>query len=116
MLTADHRLVPGGMKIREHSFAEAAELAYFGARVLHPSTIEPAMTRGIPVRILNSRRPDASGTTVAHRSRKTGVAVKSIAAKKGIVVIDVKSHRMLMAHGFLKSMFEVFDRWEVSSR
>ena len=113
MLTADHRLVPEGMKIRELSFAEAAELAYFGARVLHPSTIEPAVSQDIPVRILNSRRPGASGTTIAPRCRKTGVAVKSIAAKKGIVVIDVKAHRMLMAHGFLKSMFEVFDRLEV---
>jgi aspartate kinase len=113
MLTADHRLVPEGKKIRELSFAEAAELAYFGARVLHPSTIEPAVSRDIPVRILNSRRPHASGTTIASRSRKTGVAVKSIAAKKGITVIDVKSLRMLMAHGFLKSMFELFDRHEV---
>lgn len=113
MLTADHRLVAEGRKIAELSFAEAAELAYFGARVLHPSTIEPAVSRGIPVKILNSRRPDASGTTITPHCRKTGVAVKSIAAKKGIVVIDVKSHRMLMAHGFLKSMFEVFDRLEV---
>jgi aspartate kinase len=113
MLTADSRVVPEGMKIRELSFAEAAELAYFGARVLHPSTIEPAVSRNIPVKILNSRRPGVSGTTIAPHCRKTGVAVKSIAAKKGIVVIDVKSHRMLMAHGFLKSMFEVFDRLEV---
>ena len=113
MLTADNRLVPEGKTIRELSFAEAAELAYFGARVLHPSTIEPAVSKNIPVRILNSRRPHASGTTVAPRCRKTGVGVKSIAAKKGITVIDVKSHRMLMAHGFLKSMFEVFDRLEV---
>ena len=113
MLTADHRLVPDSMKIRELSFAEAAELAYFGARVLHPSTIEPAVSRGIPVRILNSRRPSASGTTITPQGRKSGVAVKSIAAKKGITVIDVKSHRMLMAHGFLKSMFEVFDHLEV---
>ena len=114
MLTADHRLVPEGKKIRELSFAEAAELAYFGARVLHPATIEPAVSRDIPVRILNSRRPSASGTTIASRARKTGVAVKSIAAKKGITVIDVKSLRMLMAHGFLRSMFELFDRHEVS--
>ena len=113
MLTADHRLVPEGKKIRELSFAEAAELAYFGARVLHPATIEPAVSRNIPVRILNSRRPGATGTTITSHSRKTGVAVKSIAAKKGITVIDVKSLRMLMAHGFLRSMFELFDRHEV---
>lgn len=113
MLTADHRLVPDGMKIRELSFAEAAELAYFGSRVLHPSTIEPALSRNIPVRILNSRRPAASGTKITAGSRKTGVAVKSIAAKKGITVVHVQSLRMLMAHGFLRSMFEVFDRHEV---
>lgn len=113
MLTADHRLVPEGKKIRELSFAEAAELAYFGARVLHPATIEPAVSRNIPVRILNSRRPAATGTTIASRVRKSGVAVKSIAAKKGITLIDVKSLRMLMAHGFLRSMFELFDRHEV---
>ena len=111
MLTADHRLVPEGKKIRELSFAEAAELAYFGARVLHPATI--AVSRNIPVRILNSRRPSASGTTIASRARKSGVAVKSIATKKGITLIDVKSLRMLMAHGFLRSMFELFDRHEV---
>ncbi len=113
VLTADHRLVPEGKKIRELSFAEAAELAYFGARVLHPATIEPAVSRNIPVRILNSRRPSASGTTIASRARKSGVAVKSIATKKGITLIDVKSLRMLMAHGFLRSMFELFDRHEV---
>ena len=114
MLTADHRIVPESRKIRELSFDEAAELAYFGARVLHPATIEPAVARNIPVRILNSRRPDASGTTITARLRRAGVPVKSIAVKKGITVIDVKSHRMLMAHGFLKSMFDVFDRHEVS--
>jgi len=114
MLTADHRLVPESMKIREMSFAEAAELAYFGAKVLHPSTIEPAMARDIPVRILNSRRPASPGTTIAARARKTGVAVKSIAAKKGITVVHVHSLRMLMAHGFLRAIFEVFDRYQVS--
>lgn len=113
MLTADHRVVPESKKIRELTFAEAAELAYFGARVLHPATIEPAVSRDIPVRILNSRRSRATGTTITSRSTKTEVAVKSIAAKKGITVIDVKSLRMLMAHGFLRSMFELFDRHEV---
>jgi len=114
MLTADHRVVPEGMKIRELSFAEAAELATFGAKVLHPSTIEPAVARDIPVRILNSLRPDSRGTTITARSRRTGVAVKSIAAKKGATMVHVHSLGMLMAHGFLKSMFEVFDRHQVS--
>ncbi len=117
MLTADSRIVREGMKVRELSFREAAELAYFGAKVLHPATIEPAMARDIPVRILNSRRPDSSGTrittTTAKQSGESAVALKSIAAKKGITTIHVRSLRMLMAHGFLRSMFEVFDRHEV---
>jgi aspartate kinase len=117
MLTADSRIVGEGMKVRELSFAEAAELAYFGAKVLHPATIEPAMSRDIPVRILNSRYPNSSGTRItASKARSKGpvAAVKSIAAKKGITTIHVQSLRMLMAHGFLRSMFEVFDRHEVS--
>jgi aspartate kinase len=114
MLTADSRIVPGGMKIRELSFSEAAELAYFGAKVLHPSTIEPAVDLNIPVRILNSRRPGAEGTRITAGSRKMGVAVKSIAVKKGITIVHVQSLRMLMAHGFLRSIFEVFDRHEIS--
>jgi aspartate kinase len=113
MLTADHRVVPGAKKIRELAFAEAAELAYFGARVLHPATVEPAVSRDIPVLILNSRRPGAAGTRITSRARKSGVPVKSIAAKKGITVVDVRSLGMLMAHGFLGSMFEIFDRHEV---
>jgi aspartate kinase len=117
MLTADSRIVADGMKVRELSFAEAAELAYFGAKVLHPATIEPAMARDIPVKILNSRRPDSTGTRITAtktRPRESTVAVKSIATKKGITTIHVQSLRMLMAHGFLRSMFEVFDRYEVS--
>ena len=116
MLTADSRIVREGMKVRELSFAEAAELAYFGAKVLHPATIEPAMARDIPVKILNSRRPDSSGTRITAGTMQSGesaVAVKSIAAKKGITIVHVQSLRMLMAHGFLSSMFEVFDRHEV---
>lgn len=114
MLTADARVVPDCMKIRELSFSEAAELAYFGAKVLHPATIEPAMERNIPVRILNSSRPDGDGTVITAAPKRTGMMVKSIAAKKGITVVHVQSLRMLMAHGFLRAMFEVFDRHEVS--
>ena len=114
MLTADSRIVPGCMKVREISFEEAAELAYFGAKVLHPSTIEPAVSSAIPVRILNSRRPRASGTRITVSPEKIEFPVKSIAVKKGITTVHVQSLRMLMAHGFLRSMFEVFDRHEVS--
>jgi aspartate kinase len=113
MLTADSRVVPDSLKIRELSFAEAAELAYFGARVLHPSTIEPAVSRHIPVRILNSRHPERSGTAIRHDSSRAGVPVKSIASKQGITVVQVRSLRMLMAHGFLRAIFEVFDRHQV---
>jgi aspartate kinase len=113
MLTADSRVVPDSLKIRELSFAEAAELAYFGARVLHPSTIEPAVSRHIPVRILNSRHPERSGTAIRHDSSRAGVPVKSIASKRGITVVQVRSLRMLMAHGFLRAIFEVFDRHQV---
>jgi aspartate kinase len=114
MLTADSRIVTHGMKVRELSFAEAAELAYFGAKVLHPSTIEPAVSLDIPVRILNSHRPEAAGTKITSSSEKTDVAVKSIAVKKGITIVHVQSLRMLMAHGFLQSMFEVFERNAIS--
>jgi aspartate kinase len=114
MLTADSRIVAECMKVREISFEEAAELAYFGAKVLHPSTIEPAVSSSIPVRILNSRRPRASGTKITVSPNRTEFPVKSIAVKKGITIVHVRSLRMLMAHGFLRSMFEVFDRHEVS--
>jgi aspartate kinase len=113
MLTADSRIVSQCMKIRELSFAEAAELAYFGAKVLHPSTIEPAVSLSIPVRILNSSRPEAGGTTITSQS-KEAVAVKSIAVKKGVTRVGVQSFRSLIAHEFLRSIFEVLDRYEVS--
>jgi aspartate kinase len=114
MLTADSRIVPQSMKVRELCFAEAAELAYFGAKVLHPSTIEPAVALDIPVRIMNSRRPGSTGTGITSRSKKADVAVKSIAVKRDITIVHVQSLRMLMAHGFLRSMFDVFERYEIS--
>ncbi len=114
MLTADHRIVPEGLAIRELSFREAAELAYFGAKVLHPATIEPALARNIPVRILESSRPQERGTWITASPRKTGPPVKSIASKRGITVVHVRSLRMLMAHGFLNAIFEVFDRFEIA--
>jgi aspartate kinase len=114
MLTADSRVVSQAMKIREMSFAEAAELAYFGAKVLHPASIEPAVSSSIPVRILNSLRPEVSGTTITSGAKKAGVAVKSIAVKKAVTIVHLHSLRMLKAHGFLRTMFEIFDRYEVS--
>jgi aspartate kinase len=112
MLTADPTIMPGGHRVKTISFAEAAELAYFGAKVLHPATLVPAMERNIPVLILNSRRPDTPGTRIVAESVACGNVVKSIACKRQIFVLNIHSTRMLMAHGFLRRIFEVFDRFE----
>jgi aspartate kinase len=115
MLTADPRIVAAPQIVPQLSFGEASELAYFGAKVLHPSTILPAVARDIPVRILNSKVKGASGTLIASHeiaSRRDGIA--AIACKRGITVIDITSTRMLMAHGFLRRVFEVFERHRTS--
>jgi aspartate kinase len=112
MLTADPTILPGGHRVKTISFAEASELAYFGAKVLHPSTVIPAVERNIPVLILNSRRPDVSGTRIVSETVHCSNAVKSIACKRRIVLVNIHSTRMLMAHGFLRRIFEVFDRHE----
>ena len=114
MLTADPRVFPSGHRVKSISFAEAAELAYFGAKVLHPSTVLPAMERDIPVVILNSRRPEVSGTRIVREAVPCRNAVKSIACKNNITLVNITSTRMLMAHGFLRRIFEVFDRYETS--
>ncbi len=114
VLTADPCVVPDAKKIKVMSFREAAELAYFGARVLHPSTILPAVKKNIPVYVLNSRRPNTNGTLIASDPPKTSSAVKSIAFKKGITVINILSTRMLMAYGFLESIFSVFSKWKTA--
>lgn len=111
MLTCDPRVLPGGRRIRTVSFDEAAEMAYFGAKVLHPATVQPAMEKGIPVRILNSRRPEVEGTLIVSTAVASSNPVKSIACKRGITVVHIRSLRMLMAHGFLRRIFEVFDRY-----
>jgi aspartate kinase len=112
MLTADPSILPGGHRVRTISFAEAAELAYFGAKVLHPATVLPAIEKNIPVLILNSRRPEAPGTRIVSGAVACSNAVKSIACKRKITVVNIRSTRMLMAHGFLRRIFEVFDRFE----
>jgi aspartate kinase len=114
-LTADPKIVSDARKIKEMTFTEAAELAYFGAKVLHPSTILPAVQKNIPVRVLNSRRPEGDGTLIANTAPAyPGCVVKSVAYKKGITVIGIQSTRMLMAHGFLARVFEVFERYKKS--
>ena len=109
-LTADPRLVPAARPIAHLSYAEAAELAYFGAKVLHPRTIQPAVEREIPVRICNSYEPDAPGTIIDARREVSPEGIKAIAHKLGVTVVRITSARMLGAYGFLRAIFEVFDR------
>ncbi len=109
ILTADPRLVPQVYKIKAISFAEASELAYFGAKVLHPSTLLPAIVRNIPVHVCSSSNIDQSGTVICAERIPSPDPIKSIACKKGITIINVHSTRMLLAYGFLRKIFEVFD-------
>jgi aspartate kinase len=111
MLTADPRLVAGPRVVPRLSFDEASELAYFGAKVLHPSTILPAVGRGIPVRILNSHRPEGPGTLITRSAEHGDGGPAAIACKRGLTRIDIASSRMLMAYGFLRRVFEVFERF-----
>jgi aspartate kinase len=114
MLTADPRIVPQARLVPRLSFAEAAELAYFGAKVLHPSTIHPAVERNIPVRILNARKPDGPGTLITAEPAPGANPLAGLAAKQEVTVVDVTSDRMLMAYGFLRRVFEVFERFETA--
>jgi aspartate kinase len=108
ILTADPRVVPGAQVIDVIRFDEAAELASFGAKVLHPSTIAPAVRKGIPVYVLNSRKPDGGGTRITFDAPERPVT--AVAAKRGVTVVRVRSPRMLLAHGFMRGIFEVFER------
>jgi aspartate kinase len=114
MLTADPRIVPQPRVVPQLSFAEASELAYFGAKVLHPSTILPAVAKNIPVRILNSRRPESAGTLITGDARSADGQLTAIACKRNVTVVDITSTRMLMAHGFLRRLFEVFERFKTA--
>jgi aspartate kinase len=108
----DPRIVKGTMPIAQLSFDEAAELAYFGAKILHPQSVFPAQKYKIPVRLLNTMDPQAAGTLITNTSEKD--KIKSIAAKDGITAIKIQSSRMLLAHGFLRRVFEVFERYRTS--
>lgn len=110
VLTADPRVVSEARTIPRLSYAEAAELAYFGAKVLHPKTIQPAVEVGIPVRICNSRAPTEAGTLVCAETETTPHTVKAIAHKTGVTTVQVTSARMLGAYGFLRALFEIFER------
>lgn len=108
----DPRIVKGTKPIAQLSFDEAAELAYFGAKILHPQSVFPAQKYKIPVRLLNTMAPKAPGTLITNTSEKD--RIKSIAAKDGITAIKIQSSRMLLAHGFLRKVFEVFERYKTS--
>lgn len=110
MLTADPRVIGNVRPVPKLSFNEASELAYFGAKVLHPSTITPAVAEEIPVRILNSQRPEVPGTLITADGADDPPLLTAIACKRDVTVIDIVSTRMLMAHGFLRRLFEVFER------
>src|SRR6267142_2162211 len=110
VLTADPRMVRKARTIPVLSYQEAAELAYFGAKVLHPKTIQPAIDRRIPVRVCNSRAAGEAGTLIVAESEAAPQTVKAIAHKSGITTVQVSSARMLGAYGFLRALFEVFDR------
>ena len=108
----DPRVVDKTRPIAQLSFDEAAELAYFGAKILHPASIWPAQHANIPVKLLNTMEPNAPGTTIT--SKEQGTGVKALAAKDGITAIKIKSTRMLLAYGFLRKVFEVFEKYKTS--
>jgi aspartate kinase len=110
IMTTDPRIVPEALRVKTISFEEAAELAYFGAKVLHPATILPAVQKNIPVFVLNSRNADNEGTRITATPPPCSTPFKSIAAKKKLTIIDIVASRMLLAHGFLKAVFDVFDK------
>ena len=112
IMTTDPRICPDALRVKTISFEEAAELAYFGAKVLHPATILPAVQKSIPVWVLNSRNAENEGTKITALAPKCSSPFKSIAAKKRLTIIDVVASRMLMSHGYLKAVFDVFDKYK----
>jgi len=117
VMTADPTIIADVKRIKKMTFQEAAELAYFGARVLHPATILPAVERGIPVYVLNTMRPNDSGTEIlplTEDRKRNHSLVKSVVYKEGLTVVTIKSTRMLMAYGFMAKVFEIFNRYKTS--
>jgi aspartate kinase len=110
IMTADPRVCPDALRVKTISFEEAAELAYFGAKVLHPATILPAVKKNIPVFVLNSRNPENSGTRITALAAHCRSPFKSIAVKKRLTIMDIVASRMLLSHGYLRAIFEVFDK------
>ena len=114
MMTCDPRLIAGARVIERISYVEAAELAWFGAKVLHPKTIAPAVDRDIPVRVLNTHNVTSPGTLVTREGDPGGDGPRAIALKKGVTVVTMTSSQMLGAHGFLARLFAIFEQLEVS--
>ncbi|MEP6801490.1 MAG: lysine-sensitive aspartokinase 3 [Acidobacteriota bacterium] len=114
MMTADPRIVTEARVLENISAEEASELAYFGARVLHPSTLAPAVEKGIPVRVRNARKPAGAGTEIRSGAPPGTEDVRSIACKRGIATVDISTSRMLLAAGFLRTIFDVFARHETA--
>lgn len=110
IMTSDPRVCPDALRVKVISFEEAAELAYFGAKVLHPATILPAVKKSIPVLVLNSKNPANEGTRIVSVAPHCSSPFKSIAVKKKLSIIDVVASRMLMTHGYLKAIFDIFDK------
>ncbi|WP_420238845.1 lysine-sensitive aspartokinase 3 [Telmatobacter bradus] len=110
IMTTDPRICPDALRVKTISFEEAAELAYFGAKVLHPATILPAVKKSIPVLVLNSRNANCEGTRITAIAPHCQSPFKSIAVKKKLAIIDVVASRMLMTHGYLKTIFDIFDK------
>jgi aspartate kinase len=108
IMTTDPRICPDALRVKTISFEEAAELAYFGAKVLHPATILPAVKKNIPVLVLNSRNPENEGTRIISLAPHCRSPFKSIAVKRRLTIIDVVASRMLMSHGYLKAIFDIF--------
>lgn len=106
----DPRIVDKTAPVRNLHFEEAAELAYFGAKILHPTCILPAKLNNIPVRLLNTMQPEAPGTLISNKTEKG--KIKAVAAKDNIIAIKIKSGRMLLAHGFLRKVFEIFESYQ----
>jgi aspartate kinase len=113
VLTTDPKVVRGARILEELSFEEASELAFFGAKVIHPATMLPAVEKNIPIRVLNTFNPAARGTKIVARSERSREVVKCIACRRGVRVLNVVSTRMLGAHGFIRRLGEVFDRHEI---
>jgi aspartate kinase len=119
VMTTDPRMVPEAKSIRVMTFSEAAELAYLGAKVLHPDTIAPAVEKNIPVYVLNTWHPDSKGTLITNdpellAGKSHGGLVKSIAVKKGQAILNIRSNRMFGRHGFMSELFDVFERFGIS--